>query len=84
MNEITRYKFHDILFKFFMSITLLCIGMLSLDIISLLHRIPLFWMGKPMTGYYTIIPLLPVILGIILGYWLTSYHRKHSIEAKWR
>lgn len=84
MNEITKQRFHDILYKFFISLTMFGIGMLAMDIITLANRKPLYMFGEAMSGWNNMIPLIPIILLIIGCYWMSQTHKKQSMEAKWR
>lgn len=84
MKEVTRYRFHDILYKFFISLSMFGIGMLAMDIITLLNKYPLYMFGQPMHGWETIYALIPPILLALGCYWIAQNHKKQSMEAKWR
>lgn len=84
MKEMTLYRFHDILYKFFISLTLFGVGMLAMDVIMLANRKPLYMFGQPMSGWDNLIPLVPVLLLILGCYWMSQNHKKQSMGAKWR
>lgn len=84
MKEITIRRFHDILYKFFMSLTLLGFGMLAMDIITLLNRRGLFWFGSEMKGWDNLIAIGPVLVMIVLCWKLAISYRKQWEAMKWR
>lgn len=84
MNEITLARFHDILYKFFALITCFGLGMLSLDMITLLSGHNLYMFRYELFGWGNLIGLAPVIAMIVFGWHMANSHKKKAKEAKWR
>lgn len=83
MKEITLFKFHDILYKFFAVLCCLGLFMLAMDLLALANRNPIFLAGQAMTGSYIIIPLLIDSIMIILAYKMAITHLGQAKKAKW-
>lgn len=84
MKEITITRFHDILYKFFAVLSCLGAFILSMDIIAIIHHYPLYLVGRPVSGYYIIIPIALDMLMIILCYRMARLHFAQWRKTKWR
>lgn len=84
MKEITLQRFHDILYKFFAVLTCLGFFMLAMDIITLLNHRGLFMFNQEMRGWQNLLALIPVLVMIVLCWYMAIIHRKNSKNATWR
>ena len=84
MTQIPITKYHSILYKFFAILCCFGVFMLAMDIISILHGMPLFLFKIPFVGLARIIPLIPVMLIIGLSYKMAIFYKKMGEQSKWR
>ena len=84
MTQIPITKYHDILYKFFAVLCCFGVFMGVMDIISIIHGLPLFLFNIPFVGISGIIPLIPVMLIIILSYKMAMFYKKMGEREQWR
>jgi hypothetical protein len=82
MTQIPITKYHSILYKFFAILTCFGLFMGAMDILAIIHGIPLFLFKIPFTGISMIVPLIPVLLTILLSGYMAKYYRK--MGQRWR
>lgn len=84
MKEITAQRYHDILYKFFVTVACLGLFILAMDLIAFANQRPLYFAGQPVIGDYAVIPLIldgVMILGCSI---MSRVHKKHCMGFKWR